>query len=599
MAHAQFALESSQGADESIIHFLNDAQDSLPESIKQGINKKIHIEFQDLVVKDKVVWGQVAAVPFMKERANTIILNQKLLSNIRTGENYNLAKATLLHEISHIFDFQNKLVGFEKELNIKNKDYTISDSPVFFNVTGWKKKSITRRMNQTNTMKSRRVDLYEDKSPQETFAVNVEHFLMDPEFKCRKPGMYDYLSKSLDHSPFENTECEQEYRLAPTITVDGNVEKQKVLDPKRLYEVHYFFAGQGKNIMSRWGHAMIRLVMCAPTRTEVSEKCLQDRAHHLILSFRADVTNFNIDYIKGMTGKYSSKMFVLSMADVIKEYNVGELRDLYSIPLKMDEEQKNRLVSQVLERYWGYESKYYFITNNCADETLNLLKNVYPDEMKMVDMKVLTPLSLKKKFEQSGISDMSVFNDLELAKKTGYFFEGLNPKLQRVFSDLIDQGVLTEKDRDHEKFLNESTLEERQAIAKNVTDSAVFGKLVFIEDTIVNRKMIAMQKKIASELDHEERSEVGGKLLNLYRVMQDARVRKSGLDLKRGYGIPQKSDEIFGTPNFSVEDEGKLKEAQKDFADELKIKFTNDQEILIGSMTHKSNLLIELVKNKK
>lgn len=592
---AQFKLEALNEKDPSVLTFIQDVEDTLPSSMKEGINKRVTVRFKELKYGNKVVQGQLIRNPLFPKKSTHIDLHNRLLTSIRNKKNYKLAKATLLHEISHVYDLQNLQVGHEKELNIKNKDHTISDSPVFLSVSGWQKKKITRKYYQMNTVESRRVDLYEDKSPEETFAVNMEHFLLDPQYKCRKPSMHAYLSKALNHVPFESKVCQQETRLVPVINMDASVQKQRVLDPEKLYEVHYFFAGQGKNMMSRWGHAMLRLVMCAPNRTAVDEKCLQDRAHHLVLSFRADITNFNIDYIKGLTGKYPSKMFVLSMADVIKEYTAGELRDLYSIPLKMNEEQKKLLISQVLERYWGYQSKYYFVTNNCADETLNLLKNVYLDDMDIVDMKVLTPLAIKTKFEEQGLADMSVFDNKELAKKKGYFFESLNPKLQRIFSDLIQSGVLTKNDHDHAKFLDESTLNDRKEIASRAKNSEDLGKLIFIEETIINRKALGIQKDIGKVLNDQDSSEQGGKLIELFRQMEKFKEKRSGLDLTHGYGIPQKSDEIFKTPDFTDEDEKKLKELQKMFLDEALLSFNKDYEEITKLMIHKNELFKKML----
>lgn len=595
LSYAQFSLVSSE-SDGAVRDFLQDVEATLPRSIKDGINKRVTVSFKNLNYKDKVVWGQVFRNPIApKKSAAQVDLHVKLLDQIKSN-NTDLAKRTLLHEVSHIYDFQNLTVGHEAELGMKKKSYTISDSPIFLSITGWDKKSF-KRYKQTNQVKSRRVDVYEDKSPQETFAVNIEHFLTDPEFKCRKPSLYAYMQKSLGHTPFENASCELEYNLPRTIGFDGQVASQKNLDPSRLYEVHYFFAGEGSAMMSRWGHSMLRLVMCAPSRKVVDEKCLQDRAHHLVLSFRADVTNFNIDYIKGLTGKYSSKMFLLPMIDVIKEYTVGELRDLYSIPLRMNAVEKERLMAQVLERYWGYENKYLFFTNNCADETLNLLKNVYYDKLKMVDMNVLMPSKLNGKLEKLGISDMSPFKDLEDAKKKGYFFESLSPKLERIFADLAQNNLVSPK-TDIEKFLNETTVEDRANLSRESTDKSIIGKLIFIEETILNRKMGSLQKEIAQMLDAQDKSEKGGTLIDIYRALEELKLKQSGLNLSRGYGVPQKKDEIFQEPDFDENDAASLKELQQSFMNEIQEAFKAQQEDLMESAQHKQKLF-ELMIQKK
>jgi hypothetical protein len=590
LAHADFSLEAKGNTEILVQNYLQDVEETLPSLMKSGINKKIFIEFKTMPETKNLVLGQVVQLPIFKEKANTVVLNERLLTNIRDNKDYQVAKATLLHEISHIFDFQNKQLAFEKELNITNKNYSISDSPVFLNLTGWKKKK------QKNQKHTRRVDVYEDRSPQETFAVNFEWFVTDPEYKCRKPGLYHYLSKSLETIPFEDTICETEYALAPTVDAQGKLENTKVIDPKRLYQVHYLFAGKGREMMSRWGHAMVRLVMCSPQRKAVDEKCLQDRAHHLVLSFRANITNFKVDSIKGLTGKYPSRMFVLSMGDVINEYTVGEMRDLFSIPLKMDEEQKKNFVELVLERYWGYQGKYYFITNNCAHETLSLLKPVFPHDVNLVNLKVSTPLGIKDELEKEGIADMSVFDNLDDAKKKGYFFESLDPKLKKIFSELKAAGVITS---DQESFLNKTTTDERRIIIDNTSNNLVLGKLLLIERTIIARKSIEIQKNIAKKLDEAERSGEKDELLNLYRYLETTYKNLAGLDLSHGYGIPQKKDKIFLLNELSEEDQKRLEQGQKIYVELLQAMFKKDYSQLKDSASIQQTLLNKISKGLK
>lgn len=592
LSYADFSLEARGISDGSVKSYLKDVESTLPDLMKKDLNKKIFVEFKKYPENKSLVLGQVTQIPLFKEKANTVVLNERLLVNIKNNEHYKVAKATLLHEISHIFDFQNKTLAFEKELGITNKSYSISDSPVFLNLTGWKKKK------QKNQNQIRRVDVYEDRSPQETFAVNFEWFVTDPQYKCRKPGLYNYLSKSLEVSPFPETTCETEYSLAPTVDAQGKLEKAKEIDPKRLYEVHYLFAGKGKEMMSRWGHAMIRLVMCSPQRKAVDEKCLQDRAYHLVLSFRADITNFQIDSIKGLTGKYPSKMFVLSMSEVINEYTLGELRDLYSIPLKMDNEQKKEFVELVLERYWGYQGKYYFITNNCAHETLSLLKPVFPHDVKLVNMKVSTPLGIRDELEKANVADNSVFENLEDAKKKGYFFESLNPKLKRAFAELIQAKIVPAEYQKYEKFLNETTISQRKSIIDSVTNAQMLGKLLLVEKTIIQRKTIDIQKKIAKKLDDIERSGEKDEFLELYRHLESVYKKLTGLDLGRGYGIPQKEDEIYTTVTVTEEEQKHLEYGQKVYIELVKAIFKKDYADLEASVELQQLILTKISAKK-
>ena len=84
--------------------------------------------------------------------------------------------------------------------------------------------------------------------------------------------------------------------------------------------------------MSRWGHSMLRLVICAPGRARGPD-CRLDLQYHRVLSFRAFVGDVQISSWRGLTGSYPSRLFVLPLEQVIEEYTKVELRGLQSIPL--------------------------------------------------------------------------------------------------------------------------------------------------------------------------------------------------------------------------------------------------------------------------
>jgi hypothetical protein len=137
---------------------------------------------------------------------------------------------------------------------------------------------------------------------------------------------------------------------------------------------------------SGFGHSMFRIVMCAPERfdfiskkqipaTPYGPKCLEDKLYHLVVSYRANVEDATLSYMKGILGGYPSMLFILNFADVLDEYNKDELRDIISYPLKLSQEEKNEFIEKVIEEHWDYKGSYKFFTNNCAVESQDLLKN--------------------------------------------------------------------------------------------------------------------------------------------------------------------------------------------------------------------------------
>src|SRR5262249_50277007 len=151
------------------------------------------------------------------------------------------------------------------------------------------------------------------------------------------------------------------------------------LDSERIYQIHYLFAAKGDDLSSRWGHAMFRLVRCAPARQQVDARCLEDVQDHIVLSFVANLqTDLSISAWKGLSGKYISQLTIKPMVEAINEYTELSFRDLQSLPLRLTEDEKRQFVHHALELYWSYGGRYYFLTNNCANESLRLIQSALP-----------------------------------------------------------------------------------------------------------------------------------------------------------------------------------------------------------------------------
>lgn len=105
---------------------------------------------------------------------------------------YLLARASLLHEIIHAYDYA-----------LPKKDSSASE---YLYLARWKR-TLTGIKN-LNQKPDRSPDYYEYENIREHFAVNMEFFLLDPEYKCRRPGLYDYFSKKYKTVPFPEYACE-------------------------------------------------------------------------------------------------------------------------------------------------------------------------------------------------------------------------------------------------------------------------------------------------------------------------------------------------------------------------------------------------------
>jgi hypothetical protein len=210
----------------------------------------------------------------------------------------------------------------------------------------------------------------------------------------------------------------------------------------------------------------------------------------------------------------------------------------------------------------------------------------------MVGLNVLTPLGIRNKLQELGVSDMTVFSDLLSAKRTGHFFEGQQDKINRVVTELKSSGLLP-AEQTADELLNSSTLLQRKELAARGRREDI-GKLIYLEDVILNRGIIQLQRDTGKLLNEQETSAAGGRLLELYRSLEAQRHRRSGIILNRGYGIPQVSDAVFSEVTFTPEEEASLLALRRNFSQELESIFGASQRAIAESVLHKQTLLRSL-----
>lgn len=348
---------------------------------------------------------------------NTIKISESVISSYNSCPHKIESKLieTLIHEIFHAYDAKasitkqnnfscpNRLNHPKRKISVSprcrkqilqnKRSYIISEDLNFKTIT-----QLDQR--QKDNFKGKRViDAYELESAQEFAAVNFESFILDSEFKCRRPSIYKYFSNHFSYEPFSNKECNH------TKKVISQMDSSKIyeLDPKRVYQIHYLHADEGQEMISRFGHSMIRIILCAPGR-EVGPGCLRDIDHHVVLSFRANVNDIKIDMLKGVFGGYPSQLYVIPLKNIIYEYNTTELRNLYSYPLNFSEPEKIAFLERALETYWEYSGDYTFFDNNCAVETYKLITSA-SDDIKNKMYKSSTPNGILNDLIKTGLID--------------------------------------------------------------------------------------------------------------------------------------------------------------------------------------------------
>jgi hypothetical protein len=439
---------------------LDEALAKLPPSFKQRLDRTVQVSWASGMRHD--AYGQASPNA-------TLTLNARLLPGLvdgsaaktPTGRTHGTVRqellATVLHELTHVYDRARLWPDAERRVINRcrrqhdtlgavglphdcrgqtERRFTLSDDPRLLDLAGWPQ-YVGRRgeRERHNGQVARSPDSYELDSPKEFIAVNMEYFLLDPSYACRRPAMNAYLTERFGWAPVQSA-CP---KGLPFLNAGNDFAREPLgeIDPERVYAVDYLLAEANQNWVSRWGHSMLRLVICAPGRPRGPD-CRLDLDQHLVLSYRAFVNDVQLSSWDGLTGAYPSRLFVLPLGQVIDEYTKTELRSLASVPLKLDRPALENLIRQAAEMHWSYDGSYYFISNNCAVETLKLLRSGTGDP-RLNDLDSIMPNGLLEVLESRGLADTHVLDDPREALRLGYRFDSYRDRYQAMFKVLKQQ----------------------------------------------------------------------------------------------------------------------------------------------------------------
>ena len=564
-ADVSFSVVKSSPSEKKVLEQIFESlRKRLPENFKAGLPATVILNVEKLsdhkTIPENICENEARndkQRPFIygeyNQRKNTLTLNQAVMKVLEKGpENspeiscqhrtiYNQALASIIHELAHAFDFNN---------------HNISSSVEFLQRAGFKKGLL--KIKNKNTEAMRPADSFGERNAVEAFAVNVEYFVLDPQFACRKPAMAQYLETILGRVP-EKSACSPKR----TVMMSTSAGFYPVtLDPSRIYRIDYLLASPGKDLSSGFGHSMFRLVMCAPEHfdavsgkmipaTPFGKKCLEDRLFHLVVSYRANVEDATLNYMKGLFGGYPSMMFILNFGDVLDEYNRDELRTVESYALSLSEKEKVDILNKILEDHWNYRGPYRFLTNNCAVESFDLLKNSL-DRRELNDYHSLSPKGVLEDLDRLEYvslknGEKEVFKakteQLLLAYKTAYGFKerGANKDKDQLMSFIEKSGALYRKNlftKYTEAEMNAENLHDQVATMKNRLIKA--SSFSVLEQHIL-RSRTSLYRKKALELLMNSNDQ---KLLDLAKAAEGV-LKQNVADLALpGYGVPLE-DEIM------------------------------------------------------
>jgi len=544
---------------------LDEAMQALPPSFIERLDRRIDVGWTDDMPGN--AYGQATLV-------SELDLNRKLLASLtdgsaatqKTNRPHGTVRrellATVLHEITHIYDRARLwpaaertliqrctrrnnsagLIGIPDECRGQNgRRFTLSDDPRLLDLAGWQQ-YVGRRgeREQHNRQIARSPDLYEISSPKEFVAVNMEYFLLDPSYACRRPALYRYYQEHFGWAPPAKDECAKTFAF---LNAGNDFAKQPLgqVDPERVYAVDYLLAEANQNWVSRWGHSMLRLVICAPGRPRGPD-CRLDLDQHLVLSYRAFVGDVQLSSWDGLVGKYPSRLFVLPLAQVIDEYTKTELRSLASVPLNLSRSEIEGVVEHAAEMHWSYDGNYFFLSNNCAVEGLKLLRSG-SNNARLTGLDSIMPNGLLEVLKGRGLADTSVLDDPKEALRLGYRFDSFRDRYQAMFDVLKKQ--LPIKQATVEEWLSLSAEERRPWFER--ADLRTSAALLLLEQASFRRQLLLAQDEVKQRYLGARELEDGGMdkaNATLQQILANSGFLSRPAELldSRGYGLPQPSE---------------------------------------------------------
>jgi hypothetical protein len=499
---------------------VDDVLPRLPQAWRDGLPAGLVLEWRD---------GLPAHVAGRRV-GDRILLPRRLLEAWRArdpvateDEPRRAVRHALVHELAHAYD--------RAQRNALSGDARLRD------LAGWQHSvfALAGRRSR-NDFVGRTPDPYELRRPSEYVAVNLEHFVLDPTYGCRRPALHRHFSAHFG-VPVPTQACAPGL---PFLDVDAEAGEASLLalDPARVYEVDYLLAEGNTQAMSRWGHSMLRLVVCAPGRVP-GPGCRLDLAHHRVLSFRAFVGDVQISGWRGLTGSYPSRLFLLPLDQVIEEYTRVELRGLQSIPLRLQKHEIASLLERAAQLHWSYDGRYYFIGNNCAVETWKLLHDGVP-RLADASLASITPTGLLRKLEREGIADRRPLADADEARRLGYYFEPASARYEALFA--VAREALALPQRDARAWLALPPGERARWLPQ--ADLKASAALLVLENAARRRQQLLLRDELKRRyLGHDVPDGAAAALEALKAWLGDTGFVSRPAELAgEGYGLPQSAE---------------------------------------------------------
>jgi hypothetical protein len=245
------------------------------------------------------------------------------------------------------------------------------------------------------------MDKREFESLEKTLEANLERFASDPEYPCRRPLMYEYLSRKLGVD--KKTTCAFATQILPEFSTEAFD-----LNPDEISEAGFVFTAGSTSNRTHMGHVELRLVFCAGASDEA--KCKDDPRRSVIVSYDAGASVYILNAWSAwrfITKGYRGDFGLYTTNEMLREYTTLQFRPLFEVKLNLTQDELRRVALKALEDYWTHQGLFRFVSNNCVTALADFLVVARPG-VKITRGKAFTPRMLARVLEKQNLTDVNL-----------------------------------------------------------------------------------------------------------------------------------------------------------------------------------------------
>ena len=389
---------------------------------------------------------------------------------------------------------------------------------------------------------------------QRSYAKALADYLTHADFGCQHPLYAGYFQRRYAAAN-TTASCTAEIPFTVANRYDG--AETVWLDPTRVNAIHLLFASKSSSMASRFGHIAVRLVVCPAGKTTPAA-CDANLFEHVVVGFRAHIDELSLNTLKALNGEYKAYLFANRFMDVYEEYAIGEFREVYSLPLRLDDTQRDLMVRGLAEVHWSYSGNYSFFTRNCATMMQDALRISWPQfaNSDRTKERYLRPDRLFEAVKANTLAESEKLASLDAAEREGYFFSSTKQFYDRALTE-VRGAMKTPAFSDIDSYLEIHPLKRRQQRSEDIAFSARLAAdrhlreaQIMLEEYAVlrsERLMMIAGAKYFEEQDFLARGDAIRAQLDAEhaRVFDDCLmtpIRQQYAPIKRLSGIPYKTD---------------------------------------------------------